>query len=307
MLSNCRSVLLGEVLLDVFPSGQVVQGGAPFNIAWHLQGFGSNPLLITRIGADDHGHALLQAMQDWGMEVSGVQIDAIHPTGTVQVSLHNGQPSFEILTHQAYDFIAADPALDVIDQHPCFLLYHGTLATRSPFARQTLQTLQARSGLPIYLDLNLRDPWWDRAWVDQVLAAARWVKVNDAELAVVMGQSSSGQQDLCQQAQSLRHRFDHQLLVVTQGSEGALLVLPDRVIQGAAVPLQTIVDTVGAGDAFSAVIILGLQNHWPMSVALERALQFAAAICQMPGGTCADPQFYAYYRDQWVDKEEILG
>ena len=115
-----RPVLFGEVLFDVFPPGTQVLGGAPFNVAWHLQGFGLRPLLISSVGADDRGKQIKKRMQEWGMETSGLQTDEQHPSGIVQVSFNNGQPSYEILSDQAYDFIKT-PQSDNVD---IGLLYH---------------------------------------------------------------------------------------------------------------------------------------------------------------------------------------
>ncbi len=85
-------VIFGEVLFDRFPDGNSVLGGAPFNVAWHLQAFGARPLLISSVGDDELGAEIRQTMQDWGMDDSGLQTDAAHPTGTVEVSFNAGEP-----------------------------------------------------------------------------------------------------------------------------------------------------------------------------------------------------------------------
>ena len=126
-LSQGRPVVFGEVLFDTFPDGAAVLGGAPFNVAWHLQGFGLDPLFISRIGDDEPGTRVLDTMRAWGMDIRGLQVDDDHPTGKVQVSLDHGQPSFSILADQAYDFIELEAAVGAATRAAPALLYHGSL------------------------------------------------------------------------------------------------------------------------------------------------------------------------------------
>ena len=132
----------GEILIDVFPDGREVLGGAPFNVAWHLQGFGLAPLLISRVGADAAGERIRAAMAAWGMRLDGLQTDPEHPTGRVTVSLRDGEPSFDIVTDSAWDFISADELPDLIPA----LVYHGSLALRHRVSAATLEALLARGG-----------------------------------------------------------------------------------------------------------------------------------------------------------------
>ena len=109
--ASMRPLIVGEVLFDVMPGGTRVLGGAPFNVAWHLEAFGLRPLLITRVGVDESGDEVLAAMASWGMDTSAVQRDDAHPTGRVQVELEGGEPTFQILPNQAYDHLDRDQAL----------------------------------------------------------------------------------------------------------------------------------------------------------------------------------------------------
>jgi len=136
-----NTVIFGEVLFDRFPDHQSVLGGAPFNVAWHLQGFGLSPLLVSAIGEDEAGDQILSTMGQWGMDTRGVQRHRDFATGAVQVTLDQGQPSFDILPDQAYDHIETDPVLAVCGHAPAALLYMGTLAGRSPTSRGTQQAL----------------------------------------------------------------------------------------------------------------------------------------------------------------------
>ncbi len=290
-----RPVIFGEVLFDQFPDGSRVLGGAPFNVAWHLQGFGLRPLFVSRVGDDPLGDEVVAAMERWGMDTCHLQRDGMHPTGRVEVTLEKGQPSYVILPDQAYDFIEP-PALD---GHDCSLFYHGTLIERSPVSGEALQHLRRR-GLPPFLDVNLRAPWWERAAVMEGVRRACWVKLNDEELETLL-QRPLGREEIPSAGERLREEAGLELLVVTLGADGAWIFTSEGSRFGEPVKVEALADTVGAGDAFSAVTLLGLHRGWPAPVMLERALDFAARICAQRGATRPDQALYDEYLCRWQD------
>ena len=133
-------VLFGEILVDVFPDRRVL-GGAPFNVARHLQAFGLHPVLISRTGNDALRDELMAGMSDLGMDTGGVQSDPVHPTGQVLVHMDEGGHSFEILPEQAYDFIDARSADEIALASRPGLFYFGTLAQRHPVSCRALESL----------------------------------------------------------------------------------------------------------------------------------------------------------------------
>lgn len=294
-----RPLVFGEVLFDTFPDGTAVLGGAPFNVAWHLQGWGLYPLLVSRIGRDAQGDQVLEAMRAWDMDTKGIQVDETLPTGTVAVRIEQDQPNYEILPDQAYDFIESEPAMRAM-HGACFsMLYHGTLALRHTASRATLRTMRDKAALPALVDINLRAPWWSEALVDRALDEARWAKLNDAELAQMSKRAALSGQALEAAACELRERRQLDLLVVTQGAEGACFVTENQTLYATAPKLDGVVDTVGAGDAFSSVTLLGLARGWPLALTLARALEFAGALCQQRGATQPRPDLYKERLAQW--------
>jgi len=290
-----RPLIFGEVLFDHFPDGSRVLGGAPFNVAWHLQGLGGAPLLVSRIGDDDPGREVLRAMSDWGMDTAGIQIDAERPTGTVTVEIERGEPRFEILPDQAYDRIDGETALAARGRDSFSLLYHGTLALRSAGASAAVDGLLEHTGAAAFVDVNLRDPWWRGEALPGLVRRARWVKLNEAELAHLARHAGTklvaGQEEVV--AEKLRELFDIDLLVVTRGERGAQAVDTDgRAVLVAPVADLEVVDTVGAGDALASVVIFGLLEGWPVPEILERAQLLASRICGIRGATAPDPRLY---------------
>jgi fructokinase len=293
-----RPLIFGEVLFDCFPGGQEIMGGAPFNVAWHLVGLGANPLLISRVGRDDRGEAVLTGMRDWGMDCSGIQIDPLAPTGQVQIALQGTEHSFNILPNQAYDQIATEAALAVCASFTPAILYCGSLITRNPLSSDTLIALRSATAAPTFVDINLRAPWWEIARVEMLMRSATWLKINDDELRTLRGEAASLAETEAQAAR-LRAEFDIEWLILTRGADGAAYIGEEEMHRGKPPAVTQLVDTIGAGDAFSAVTILGLLQGWAMPLTLTRALEFAARICAQRGATVADRTLYTELRRAW--------
>jgi len=280
--------IFGETLIDCFPDGQEVMGGAPFNVAWHLQAFGDQPCLISRVGNDAHGADILHAMKSWGMDSNGMQIDAQHPTGRVDVTLQDNEPSYSITPDCAYDFTDAD----IIPPITKGVLYHGTLALRNPVARNAFNKLLANADLSIFLDVNLRQPWWQAEDVFGWIKQAHWVKLNHDELTQLGIVIDDRNRDLAQ----FQNEYEIDLLIVTYGEEGAVVrTRQGQLHQVRPSPAQHFVDTVGAGDAFTATFLHGLLAGWTIAETINAAQDFASAVVGQRGAISTDPEFYTSF------------
>jgi fructokinase len=290
-----RPVIFGEVLFDCFPDHTTL-GGAPFNVAWHLQGFELDPLFISRVGQDPLGQKVRNSMRDWGMSVEGLEEDADHPTGQVKVTLKHGEPTYEIVPEQAYDYIRCE-ALSAGKVPRNALLYHGTLATRGSTSRGSLKRLLS-AGLARFVDVNLRAPWWAKEDVRALIRGAAAVKVNGDELRKLS--SSDGRLEAL--AAGLQQELNIPALIVTLGEEGAFVRLSGGAIHRVEAPRpEPFVDAVGAGDAFSAIVIRGILGGWEWSVTLTRAASFAAQVCQWRGAFRNDRDVYRAIQAREID------
>lgn len=304
-LPTTNILLFGEVLMDCFPDREV-QGGAPLNVAYHLLGIGRGmgivPVLVTRIGKDERGHRLLGGMQAAGLPIDGVQLDCLHPTGEVRISLDadGGGHRFEIAPGQAWDFIHDDMARLVgLSSRPQWV-YYGTLAQRAT-ARRALHSLLRTTQAKGFLDINLRDPWVSKDVLRWSLGQAEIVKMNEGELqrvAEMMGLGSATETVL---GMRLLRAFDVRQLLVTEGKDGAWLLQDDGSHHHTmpTEPLSGLVDSVGAGDGFSAVLLLGINLGWPLEQTLERAHRFAGEICRIPGAIPDSDDFYQPFITEW--------
>lgn len=294
-----RPVVFGEALFDHFPDGTRVLGGAPFNVAWHLQGFGARPLMITAVGRDREGEEILERMARWGMDLDGVQLHPSRPTGRVTAHTEDGEPSYDIEAEQAYDAVTVErlPRTGIMGSGD--LLYHGTLALREETSSDTLGYIRDNYSLPTLVDVNLRDPWWEREDVLTRLQGTTWVKLNREEARLLGQASRTVDKDPEIVGQMIRREYAIPNLILTLGSGGSMALTSTGIFRQGATKVEGGVDTVGAGDAFSAVAALGIHHEWPVDQILVRAGDFAADICKIQGATSDDPEIYSRHRRRW--------
>ncbi len=293
-----RPLVFGELLFDVFPDGERVLGGAPFNVAWHLTGFRMAPLFVSRVGRDAEADEIRRRMADWQMDLAGLQVDDSKPTGRVEVSFSRGEPEYRIEADQAYDRIDETEALAAARTAGPRLIYHGSLALRNETSRATLWALRDDLELDAFVDLNLRDPWSPAETSDLIAGAARWVKLNEDELRRMAGDASR-EEDIESLALACRRRWNLDQLILTRGASGALMATERGLGSYPAAEVEGFVDSVGAGDAFAAVLLLGLIEGWAPDVSMPRAARFAAEICGIRGATTGDIALYDRLLEAW--------
>jgi fructokinase len=275
---------IGEVLWDLLPSGKQL-GGAPANFAFHARALGARSRVISRVGQDPLGAEILQRLQALGLPVADIQVDPSVPTGTVSVELSpDGQPRFTIHKDVAWDHLTLEKnALTTVAEADA--VSFGTLAQRCELARGTIQALvaAARSGAWRILDVNLRQHYYSRDIIETSLRLANVVKFNDSELPVLAELLGLGG-SVRQQIEELARQYAQRLVCLTRGAHGSLLYSEG---QWADDPSQPVVvkDTVGAGDAFTAALAVGLLEGKPLDAINRRANQVARYVCSCEGAT----------------------
>jgi len=275
---------VGEILWDLLPSGRQL-GGAPANFAYHAHALGIDSGAISRIGNDSLGREIQARFKAMHLPASHLQVDDVAPTGTVEVQLaEGGQPRFIIHENVAWDHLAASQsALDAVSHADaaCF----GTLAQRHEVSRKAIQSLVAATppkALRI-LDINLRQHFYSREIIEQSLTMANVLKLNHDELPVLAGMFSlSG--PLKGQMQELALRFELRLVALTRGPAGSLLFSEGRWSEQAGIPTK-VIDTVGAGDSFTAALAAGLLHGIPLDELNLLANQVASYVCSCAGAT----------------------
>lgn len=304
-----RPLIVGEVLFDCFPDHRIL-GGAPLNVAWNLRGLGLDPLLVTAIGDDEPGRVVVGAMDRWSLDRSALQIKSGHATGRVDIELRRGEPTYRFWDDVAFDHIAM-PDSQVLAESPG-LIYHGSLAMRGDESRRTIRELRRTLDCPVFVDINIRQPHFDVAWIDSLVRDADHVKLNVDELRLLLavlndGVESPGQrgvgdpvdaptdwESLYADVLRLQQAWGIQNVWITAGGEGAGWVGPGGAFHHAAAPVvENMADTVGAGDAFAAMTIRGILTDLSPVESLARSAVLAARICGLRGATTEDRSFYS--------------
>ncbi len=285
MTSNV--VIFGEVLFDCFPDSVRVLGGAPFNVAWALQGFGQKPLFVSAVGNDEDGHAIRQKMEEWQITTEGLQVLPDHKTGEVIVTVKDNEPSYEICSPRAWDFITDE------GHTASEIIYHGSLALRSTTNAICLSELIKRSEAVRFFDINLRPPHFELETLKKQIEGVEWLKLNIHELGMLLETESITFSDCEKKVDALRKSFSIENVILTSGSEGAFLSgsYGHSIIKPAP-EVENFTDTVGAGDAFSAMAIDGILQNIPADQLLQRASDFAGQVCGIRGATSREPEFY---------------
>ncbi len=279
-------VSIGEIVWDQFPEGSVL-GGAPLNVAFHLQARGLPVLVASRIGADDLGRQTLARIKEIGLAIDAIQLDGAKPTGRVLVTVDsNNEPQFTIEKPAAWDHIHAVEVEKAVAGRP-FHLVCGTLAQRDKESRQTIRRLWPQA-TTIFYDVNLRPPFTPMDHVRESLQAAQVVKVNSDELAALNEALVGTRGSEEEVAAALLAAFDLKLLAVTRGSAGALLVNPGECHSHPGFKVK-VADTVGSGDAFFSGVIAGYLAGVDLPSCLEEANRLGAYVASRPGATPAYP------------------
>jgi len=295
---------IGELLWDVFPDGKRL-GGAPVNFAFYCGQLGADAYPVSCIGADRLGAEIRDALAALNVDISYVTEDAEHPTGTVQVTLDaDGRPSYEICEGVAWDVLDVSESglcesafdypketnrkpeakLDELAQKTAAVCF-GSLAQRNVVSRATIRHFLAKTGpaaLRIF-DVNLRQKFYSKEIIEESLELSNILKLSDEELSVLaaMFELSGSVQD---QLAALLDRFDLRLIAYTRGADGSLLVAPDETNEHPGCPVE-VVDSVGAGDSFTAALCMGLLKGKPLSQINDCANRVAAFVCSQAGAT----------------------
>jgi fructokinase len=275
---------LGEILWDMLPGGKVL-GGAPANFAYHCRQLGAESYVVSAVGKDDLGCEILELMEELHLPQEHIHIQERYPTGTVSVRLDGaGHPTYNIHTNVAWDHIPlGEGSTDVFEvaDAVCF----GSLAQRSPLSRKSiLAYLKASSPecLRVF-DINLRQKYYNREILESSLNEADVLKLNDDELEVLSSMFSlKGEKD--DLLESLLQEFGLTIVALTKGSEGSVLLTGTERSEYRSEPVESL-DTVGAGDSFTAAMVMGFLRGLALKDLHRIASDIASYVCTRKGAT----------------------
>lgn len=283
-MAQHRILSFGEVLWDLFPAGPQL-GGAPANFACHAALQGGEVSLVSAVGDDKLGQGATHLLEQYPVDLRLLQTTSAAPTGSVGVALDtHGSPTFTIHAPAAWDFIlwSDELAAEISNSQA---IYFGMLGQRSEVSRATIRrALQVarESNVRRVMDINLRKPFYDAALIEESLQLASLLKLSAEELPIVAAACGISSDSTAEMLRSLLTKYELELVAMTLGADGALLVTATGQYAQSGIP-TVVRDTVGAGDSFTAALVMGVLRNDPPPKILRTACELAARTCAHAG------------------------
>jgi fructokinase len=260
---------------------------------------------ISRIGIDSKGREILDRIKKAGFDPEDIQLDLVHPTGTVRVQLDkNGVPEFNIISNVAYDYIELKPEIHAEHLKSAELVYFGTLVQRTHQGFKQIQRfLHRRQPKSVsFYDINLRRDCYSDEVIEACLHNTDILKLNTDELQECKRIGGIDQDDVF----FIRHmmaEYSLEAVALTKANEGSELYTKEGCSRAAPKPVTAMVDTVGAGDAYAAMLAAGILKKWPPQKTLAMASELASRICTLEGAIPETAEFYEPIRKRMKNGE----
>ena len=281
---NQSVICYGEVLWDIFPN-KTKPGGAPMNVAYHLNKFGINSKMISRVGTDKYGTGLLQILNRWGISTQNCQIDENNQTGIVNaIANPDHEMSYIIRENAAWDNIEfSEDHIDEVKNADAFVF--GTLITRNETSKQTLYKLLDYAKYKVF-DINLRPPFYDKKTIEYLLNQCNLLKLNESELQLISSWYSNEKLEELSNIRFLQVTYNIDEIIVTKGSKGATYYNLESEYFVPANKVQ-VKDTVGSGDSFLAAFLAKKIQKESIETGMYYATALGAFVTSQEGA-CPD-------------------
>ena len=287
---------IGEILFDIYPDHKKL-GGAPLNFIYHIKKITDSGNIISRVGKDVLGNKVVNELKHSGLSFEFLQHDNLHATGKANVTINeDGNPNFKIDDECAFDFIELNEENENLINAETDCLYFGTLAQRSDISRETIQSLFNR-GLKYFADVNFRQNFYNEDILISTLKAANFVKVNYDEIHIINDIILQAEYSTEKVAFELMEKFEINMIAVTRGKDGSSIFENGKRYNHSSTN-NKVVDTTGAGDAFSAILCLGYLHGLEIPYINKLANDFASEICQFEGALPKYDRIYESFREQ---------
>jgi fructokinase len=277
---NLKAVAFGEVLWDVFGDEKKI-GGAPLNVALRMKTLGCDVAMISCVGKDEDGEAIINQVKSLGLETNAIMQTENFATGLVNVTLNErGSASYEISYPSAWDKIVLNDLAQKLVVDADVLIY-GSLVCRDEVSRQSLEELLQTKVYKVF-DVNLRKPHYSYEILEQLMHSADFIKFNDEELLEIARAMESPFTSLEDNMHFIAEKTKVTAMCVTKGKHGALLIWEGQLYKNVGYPVE-VADTVGAGDSFLAALITSLLTGKAPQTAIDFACAVGALVAEAPG------------------------
>ncbi|OCB75854.1 carbohydrate kinase [Flavobacterium piscis] len=277
---NLKAVAYGEVLWDVFDNEKKI-GGAPLNVALRMKTLGCDVAMISCVGKDNDGEAIINQVKNLGLETDAIMQSESFPTGLVNVTLNErGSATYEIAYPSAWDKIVLNDFAKKTVAEADVLIY-GSLVCRDEVSRKSLEELLQTKVYKVF-DVNLRKPHYSHEILEQLMHSANFIKFNDEELLEIAEAMNSPFTGLEENMHFVAEKTNVTAMCVTKGKHGALLMWEGKLYDNSGYPVE-VADTVGAGDSFLAALITSLLTGKEPQAAIDFACAVGALVAEAPG------------------------
>lgn len=266
-----KILAFGEVLWDIYETNEYL-GGASMNFAAHCKNCGADSWIVTAVGDDELGKRTVEEISRLGIYTEFITVSE-KETGKCYVTLDSNMiPSYNLLDNVAYD----DILVPDLKNRNFDVLYFGTLALRNENNRNTLKKMLENSFGDVFVDVNIRKPFYSEEVVEFAFENATIIKISDEELPVIMDVLSMKQDTDRNSAEMLAERYGNlKLIIITKGDKGSIIydTAIEKTYECKSAKVD-VVSTVGAGDSFSASFLV----KYLRTGDIEKALELATAI-----------------------------
>ena len=291
-------IAIGEILFDLFPDYKRL-GGAPFNFAVHLRNFGYTVQFISGVGDDEDGKEILDYIKLTGFDTDYIQINQ-HTTGKVIVTLdNNGIPEYNIIRNAAYDFISYNEADTHIKKNIPEMIYVGSLIQRTENGYKTIQKiLENKKNAVCFYDVNLRPDCYNTKVIESTLNHTDILKLSHEESTEIK-EMLNIQGDEIFFVEYIFEKYPVKLIIITRGENGSIVYNRSKSHSLSGSNVSNLVDTVGAGDAFSAIAAIGYLHSWETDKINYTASEFASLICGIKGAIPENRKIYEEFKKKF--------
>lgn len=283
---------VGEVQWDRLPSGRQ-PGGPPANVVYHAQLLGAKAVLASSVGDDPAGHALMDSLSESGLSIGVIHLDPAHATTEVDVAFdQHGGTSCTYPEIAPWDFLPFRPECARLAAKANAIIF-GTLASRNPHSRECIRKFleSAMPGCLRVFDVNLREgSGYTRNFLEALLEHSEVLKLNEDELPVVT-ELLNIRGSMKERMEVLMDQFALDAVALTRGARGSVIMTPEHMEVHHGLRVEHVENTLGASDAFTAVLVMGLLQQWSLGEISDRANRLASFVCTVPGAMTPHPEY----------------
>ncbi len=268
-------IALGELLIDFTDSGISPQGnplleanpgGAPCNVLSMLQRLGKKTAFVGKVGEDQFGRNLADAIKEQGIDASHLKMDPeIHTTLAIVLKKADGDRDFAFYRKPGADIMLTEDEIDPDFIKEAKIFHFGSLSlTDEPVRSATKKAIACakEAGALISFDPNLREPLWEtldhaKEQIDWGMKQSDILKISDNEIIWF-----TGKEDFDEGIAALKAAYPNlKFIALSMGPDGSRIYLDGKRVEKAAYLQDGTIETTGAGDTFCANMLSGILDY----------------------------------------------